>query len=287
MALGIIGWTFWAVWLAAPVWTFFDAEERGRSAILWAVLTLVFGPIGLGVYAITLGRGESSLLPGARGRQYFFTAAFFFLMIVYATLVGLVVIAIDAAWSNDPLSGDDARTVTAVLLALLIFGLPLWAFHWIRAQELAERPTNEDQRRALLMRLMRGYGGAVLLVGTLVSIGFGIFLVFALIAAILSVYEGGKEPFIPTLAFLPVTLFIMAYHWYTIFGSGKYGAPPPGQASAAVTGPAAPAPTDTAASTQTPAAAASRRFCGDCGAENAPGSRFCTGCGVQLHLAGA
>src|SRR3990172_7482324 len=115
MAESIIGYTFFGALLAAPLWVFFDAEERGRSSILWAAITFlsfVFFPIVLLVYVVTLGRDESrGLLPGARGRQYLFTAAFFFLTIVYIALVGLLYVALDAAWTGD-LDGDEARVAT-------------------------------------------------------------------------------------------------------------------------------------------------------------------------------
>ena len=282
---GAIFGAFWAVWLVAPLWTFFDAEERGRSAILWAILALVFGPVGLAVYAITLGRSDASgLLPGARGRQYLFTAAFFFLLIVYITLVGLLLVALDAAWASDPLDGEDARLATAILLALLVFALPLWAFHWVRAQALLDETEDEPQRRALFL-LERGYGGAVILFGSLVAIGFGIFLVFSLFAAVMDVFEGGRDQFIPVLAFLPLTLLVVGYHWLAIFGSSKYR-----QLASSFAGAGAPAPAAAAApEVETPRpsapapAAPGRRFCGQCGVENPPANRFCSACGAQLQ----
>lgn len=281
MAGAAVGWMFWALWLVIPLWTFFDAEERGRSSILWAILTLVFGPLGLAVYAITLGREDTrGLLPGSRGRQYLFAAAFFFLLVVYVTLVGLLIVALDAAWGTDPLSGDDARLATAVLLAILVFALPLWAFHWVRAQSLVDEAKEESMRRVLYL-LERGYGGAVVLIGSLVTIGFGIFLVFALFAAVMDVYEGGRGPFIPVIAFLPLTLLVLAYHWLAIFRSPKYREL---AATVAETGEPAAAPVEPSPQpTAPPSAAPPRRFCGQCGAENPLGSRFCSACGAQLQ----
>lgn len=283
---GTIFGAFWAVWLVAPLWVFFDAEERGRSAILWAVVTLLifpFFPIGLLVYAITLGRTDASgLLPGARGRQYLFTASFFFLVVVYVTLVGLMLLALDAAWASDPLSGNDARLITAVLLAFLVFALPLWAFHWVRAQALLDGTEDEPQRRVLFL-LERGYGGAVIFFGSLVALGFGIFLVFSLFAAIMDVFQGDRDQFLPVVAFLPLTLLVLGYHWLAIFGSSRYR-----QLAARFAGTRSPAPTAAAApEVEAPAVPASaapgRRFCGQCGAENPPANRFCSACGSQLQ----
>jgi len=284
MAESIIGYTFFGGLLAAPLWVFFDAEERGRNSILWAAITLlsfVFFPIVLLVYVVTLGRDESrGLLPGARGRQYLFTAAFFFLTIVYIALVGLLYVALDTAWTGD-LDGDEARVATAVLLAVLVFALPLWAFHWVRAQALLDEAADDQLRRTLFI-LERGYGGAVILIGTLVTIGFGIFLVFALFASIMSVYEGGRDPFISVIAFLPLTLLVVGYHWLAIFASPKYRALARGLAAAPP--PALEAPSEEPVPTPSTPAAPARRFCGQCGAENPAANRFCSTCGAQLQV---
>ncbi len=293
----IVGWIFVGPWLVVPLWTFFDAEERGRNGILWAAITFIFFPffpVGLVVYAVMLGRDEGSgLSPGARGRQYLFTAACFFLLVAYITLAGLLLVALDAAWSDHPLSGDDARLATSILLAFLVFALPLWAFHWVRAQALLDEAHDAAQQRALFV-LERGYGGAVILIGALITVGFGVFLVFTLFAAIMGVFQGGNEQFIPVVAFLPLTLIIVAYHWTAIFGSEKYqelagiaakvGPPSPTPAPPSVQPPAeappgAQPPPPAVPTEQTPA----RRFCGQCGAENSPGSRFCSACGAQLE----
>ncbi len=300
MAGAIFGWTFAGAWLVVPLWTFFDAEERGRNGILWAVITSLFFPffpVGLVVYAIMLGRDEGSgLSPGARGRQYLFTAAFFFLLVAYGTLVGLLVVALDAAWSDNPLDGDDARVTTAVLLAILVFALPLWAFHWVRAQALLDEAHDTAQQRALFV-LERGYGGAVILIGTLITVGFGVFLVFTLFAAIMDVFQGGSEQFIPVVAFLPLTVIVVAYHWTAIFRSKKYqelagvaasvAAPAPTPSPPSVQ-PQSPAPTAPPGVQPTspvppPTPTSGRRFCGQCGAENAPENRFCSACGAQLQ----
>lgn len=295
---GAIFWIFMGPWLVLPLWTFFDAEERGRNGIMWAVITSLpfpFFPVGLVVYAVMLGRDEGSgLSPGARGRQYLFTAAFFFLLLAYSTLVGLLIVALDAAWSDDPLSGDDARLATSILLAFLVFALPLWAFHWVRAQALLDEAHDAAQQRALFV-LERGYGGAVILIGALISVGFGVFLVFTLFAAIMDVFDGGSEQYIPVVAFLPLTLVVMAYHWTAIFRSKKYQelavvaasvGPPAPTAAPNVQPP--PAPTAAPTSVQPPPAPTTgqtpdRRFCGQCGAESAPGNRFCSACGTQLE----
>ena len=171
---------------------------------------------------------------------------------------------------------------TAILLALLVFALPLWAFHWVRAQVLLDETEDEPQRRALFL-LERGYGGAVILFGALIVIGFGIFLVFSLFAAIMDVFEGGWEQFIPVLAFLPLTLLVLGYHWLAIFWSSKYRQLATSFAGAGVPAPAAAAAPEGETLAAEAPAAPGRRFCGQCGAENPPANRFCSACGAQLQ----
>jgi hypothetical protein len=215
----IAGWTFGGIWLAATLWAVLDAEARGRSPFIWGFLTFIFGPFALGAYAITGDRDETSASPEGRRRTYYFTAAFFFLGVVFASLVALLAVALDAGVAQNPIDSDDARVATAILLALLVFAMPLWAFHWVQALGMLERPSNEERE---LFLVVRRYGAVVLVTSGLVAIGFGVFLVFSLFAALLGVYEGSRDQFLPVLAFLPLTGLLMGYHWIAIFGSSRY-----------------------------------------------------------------
>jgi hypothetical protein len=218
----IAGWTFGGIWLTATLWAALDAEARGRNPIVWGFLTFVFGPFALGAYAIT-GDRDATSSPAGRKRTYYFTAAFFFLGVAYASLVALVAVALDAGVSQHPIDSDDARVATAILLALLVFAMPLWAFHWVQTLGLLETTVSEREDRMLFLTARR-YGAVVLVLGGLVSIGFGIFLVFSLFAAVMGVFDGSRDQFLPVLAFLPMTGLIMAYHYFAIFQSAHYRA---------------------------------------------------------------
>lgn len=51
----ICGATFFIINVAILIWVYRDAKKRGADAILWAVLTFVFGLIGLLLY-FAIGR---------------------------------------------------------------------------------------------------------------------------------------------------------------------------------------------------------------------------------------
>ncbi len=222
MSGAIAGGTFGGIWLTATLWAVLDSEARGRNPFVWGFLTFVFGPFALGAYAIT-GDRDTIVSPHTRRRTYYFTASFFFLGVVYANLIALVAVALDAGISQHPIDSHDARVATAILLALLVFALPLWVFHWILALGLLDQTHGEAEDRALFL-LLRRYGAVVLVIAGLVSIGFGVFLVFTLLAKIMGVYEGGRDQFLPVIAFLPLTGVLMFYHWFAIFGSSRYRA---------------------------------------------------------------
>jgi hypothetical protein len=276
MAPAIAGWTFGGVWLTATLWAVLDAEARGRNPVVWGFLTFFFGPFALGAYAITGGRETAS--EDARRRTYFSTASFFFLGVVYASLVALIAVALDS---------DESRIATAILLAVLFFGLPLWAFHWFQALAYLERSHGEREDRAAFL-LFRRYGAVVLIISGLVAVGFGIYVMFTFFAAIMGVFEGGRDSFLPVSAFLPLTGLLIAYHWLSIFGSKHYralaarfdpsvpAAPPGPPASSAAPDPPAPDPPPAPAED-------AGRFCHRCGARAQPGDGFCGACGQQLR----
>jgi hypothetical protein len=222
MSEAIAGWTFGGIWLTATLWAVLDSEARGRSPIIWGLLTLIFGPFALGAYAIT-GEHDAIMSPQVRRRTYYFTASFFFLGVVYASLIALLAVALDAGISQEPISSHDARVSIAILLALLVFALPLWLFHWMLALGLVNEDRGEKEQRALFF-VLRRYGAVVLVISSLVLIGFGVFLLFTMFAGILGVYEGGRDQFVPVLAFLPLTAALIVYHWFAVFGSAQYRA---------------------------------------------------------------
>jgi hypothetical protein len=219
MSGAIAGSTFGAIWLTATLWAVLDSESRGRSPFVWGLLTFFLGPFALGAYAITADRDGRS--PAEGRRTYFFTASFFFLGVSYATLVALLAVALDAGVAAHPIGSHDARVAIAILLAVLVFATPLWAFHWVVALGLLEDDSAGGDGHALFL-LVRRYGAVVLVIAGLVTIGFGIYLVFTLIAALMGVFDGGRDRFLPVLAFLPLTVVLMAYHWMAIFGSSHY-----------------------------------------------------------------
>lgn len=282
MTPAIVGWTFAGIWLTAALWAVLDAEARGRNPVVWGFLTFFFGPFALGAYAITGGRETVS--EDARRRTYFSTASFFFLGVVYASLVALIAVALDASVAQDPLDSDEARIATAILLAVLFFGLPLWAFHWFQALSFLHYSHGEREDRAAFL-LFRRYGAVVLVISGLVAVGFGIYIMFNFFAALMGVFQGSRDSFLPVVAFLPLTGLLIAYHWLAIFGSSHYRAlaarfdpPVPSETPAPAPAPIAAAPEPAPAPAE-----AEGRFCHRCGTRAQPEAPFCGACGQQLR----
>lgn len=42
----------WIIWLVLAIWTYKDAEKRGKSGILWFLIVLILGIIGLIIWLV-------------------------------------------------------------------------------------------------------------------------------------------------------------------------------------------------------------------------------------------
>jgi len=65
--LGLFGMTGWmcpviwlVIWLLVGIWVYRDAESRGASGVLWLLVVLVLGIIGLIIYLVVRPKGPSA-----------------------------------------------------------------------------------------------------------------------------------------------------------------------------------------------------------------------------------
>lgn len=61
-------WVAWlVVWILVAVWVYKDAESRGASGALWAVIVIFLGLIGLIIYLVVRPSGPRPVYPGYPG----------------------------------------------------------------------------------------------------------------------------------------------------------------------------------------------------------------------------
>lgn len=212
------------VWVPA-VWVYLDAEQRGHSAYLWGGLMLLGSVITLIFYYRHRARIDApSTLRYGRRRIYLPVAMITFYVVVVASLLVLSFAIIDYLRGNDPLAralisrGDELRRNVALVVALLLIALPLFAAHY----ELLRRRTVALAGQAAdlveIARLQRANVWLVAVLSSLLALLAATMLVFEVVGRLFDVGGIGREASTFGLSALIVSLlslFAMYVHTRT------------------------------------------------------------------------
>lgn len=52
MAMGICSIVWFIIWILIGIWVYKDAEKRGKSGVLWLILVIILGIIGLIIWLV-------------------------------------------------------------------------------------------------------------------------------------------------------------------------------------------------------------------------------------------
>jgi len=281
---------FFMLWLAFAMWVYFDASERGKASIGWALAMFLVGwalvvPIILYVIFRDVG-ARLAVAPGAGRRQYLYVASF----VGFATLViGLSLListTIARVISEDALGDDGYRQVLASSVTAIIIGAAIWLYHWFRAEMRLGSITEDAEFRATFA-LHRTYLYTLFGVSWIIAFLSGMWLLGGGLANAFGVEDVEPVGWVPALGPVVVALLAVGTHYLFSFETTSYkqllsrfeAIPPPPligvNAPAQAHPPPAPAPTAPGA--------AERRFCPHCGGRVEAGDVFCPSCGGRLR----
>jgi uncharacterized membrane protein len=290
---------FFILWLALAMWVYFDATERGKPSIVWALSVfflagfLFFIPLIL--YLIFRDTGQRMHVPPGGGRrQYLYIVSFAGLGTLIVGLTLLITTTIVRAISEGAIGDDGYREALASSIAAIIVGLGVWATHWFRAEHrLASMPDDEEFRAAFYLHraylyTVFGLSWIIVFIAALWLLGGGLANAFA-------VEDIEPEGWVPALGPILIALLVIAFHYLASFETPQYkellarfeSIPPP----PVIGGPtAAPATASSqAVHPSSPPATAQpegRRYCTRCGAQAVPEDAFCSSCGAALRPGG-
>lgn len=296
--VGAIITGFFILWLALSMWVYFDATERGKPSIVWALTVfflagfLFFIPLIL--YLIFRDTGQRMQVPPGGGRrQYLYIVSFAGLATLMVGLSLLLTTTIVRAISEEAIDGNDYREVLAGSLAAIIVGVVVWSTHWFRAEgRLPSLPDDEEFRAVFYLH--RAYLYTVFGLSWIIVFIAGLWLLGGGLASALNVEEVELEDWLPAFGPVLIALLVVAFHYLMSFETSQYKdflgrfetiPPPPtigGPATeaAAAGSTATPSPPSVAAGT-----AEGRRYCTHCGAQAKLDDVFCAACGGRLQPA--
>jgi hypothetical protein len=291
--MAAIGIGFFLLWLALAMWIYFDATERGKASIGWALAMFLPPPllvVPLILYLIFRDVGaRPAVAPGAGRRQYFYVVSF----VGFATLViGLALListSIARVISEDAVGDEGYRQALAASVTAIIIGAAIWAYHWLRAERRLSSITEDEEFRATFF-LHRTYLYTVFGVSWIIAFLSGMWLLGGGLANAFAVEHVEPEGWLPALGPVVVALLAVGTHYLFSFETTAYkdmlsrfeAIPPPPLigVSAAVQAqpPSAPPP-----AARAPAETAQRRFCSHCGARVEADDVFCSSCGERMR----
>ena len=285
---------FFILWLALAMWVYFDATERGKPSIVWALTVfflagfLFFVPLIL--YLIFRDTGQRQVVPPGGGqRQYLYIVSFAGLATLIIGLSVLLTTTIARAISEGAIDGNGYREALAGSLAAIIVGVVLWATHWFRTERRVASLSGDEEFRAVFY-LHRAYLYTVFGLSWIIVFIAGLWLLGGGLANAFGVENVDPEDWVPALGPVLIALFVIAFHYLMSFETPQYKdflsrfekIPPPPiiggpavEAAAAGPRPASPPP----------AAAEGRRFCTNCAAQARAADVFCAACGAPLGAA--
>jgi hypothetical protein len=284
---------FGILWLALAMWVYFDATDRGKASIGWALAMFLAGWLlvaPLILYLIFRDVGaRPAVAPGAGRRQYFYVVSF----VGFATLViGLSLListSIARVISEDAVGDEGYRQALAASVTAIIIGAAIWAYHWLRAERRLSSITEDEEFRATFF-LHRTYLYTVFGVSWIIAFLSGMWLLGGGLANAFAVEHVEPEGWLPALGPVVVALLAVGTHYLFSFETTAYkemlsrfeAIPPPPLIGVSATAevPSAPAPPPAA---RAGAETTERRFCSHCGARVEAGDVFCSSCGERLR----
>ena len=283
---------FFILWLALAMWVYFDATERGKASIAWALAMFLPPPLlvaPLILYLIFRDVGARlAVAPGAGRRQYLYIVSF----VGFATLViglSLLISATIARVASEDAVGDEGyREALASSVTAIIIGGAIWAYHWLQAERRLGSITEDEEFRATFF-LHRTYLYTVFGISWIIAFVSGMWLLGGGLANAFGVE--GVEPvgWLPALGPVVVALLAVGTHYLFSFETASYkellsrfeAIPPP-----PLIGVGAPtqayAPPGPPPAARAPAGATERRFCSYCGGRVEADAVFCSSCGERL-----
>jgi hypothetical protein len=284
---------FGILWLALAMWVYFDATDRGKASIGWALATFLAGWLlvaPLILYLIFRDVGaRPAVAPGAGRRQYPYIVSF----VGFATLViGLSLListTIARVISEDAIGDDGYRQALASSVTAIIIGGAIWAYHWFQAERRLGSIREDEEFRATFL-LHRAYLYTLVGVSWIIAFLSGMWLLGGGLANAFAVEEVEPVGWLPALGPVVVALLAVGAHYLFSFETTAYKEmlsrfeviPPPPligvSAAAEAQPPSAPPP-----AARAPAETTERRFCSHCGVRVEAGDVFCSSCGERLR----
>jgi len=283
---------FFILWLALAMWVYFDATERGKGSIGWALAMFFVGwaLVPLILYLIFRDIGaRTAVAPGAGRRQYLYIVGF----VGFATLViGLALLTsttIARVISEDAIGDEGYRQALASSVTAIIIGAAVWGYHWLRAERRLSSVTEDEEFRATFF-LHRTYLYTVFGVSWIIVFLSGMWLLGGGLANAFAVEEVEPVGWLPALGPLVVALLAVGTHYLFSFETTAYkellsrfeAIPPPPLIGVTAAAQAQPAPAPPPAA-RAPAETTERRFCSHCGARVEADDVFCSGCGERMR----
>jgi hypothetical protein len=290
--MSAIGIGFFIVWVALAMWVYFDATERGKPSIGWALAMFLPPPfflVPLILYLIFRGVGERTVVPPEAGRrQYPYIVGFAGFATLVIGLSLLIAGTIARAASEEAIGDEGYREILAASVTAVIIGGAIWVYHWLRAERrLSSIPKDEEFRATFFLH--RTYLYTVFGVSWIIAFLSGMWLLGGGLANAFGVEGLEPEGWLPALGPVVVALLAVGTHYLFSFETASYkellsrfeAIPPPAVigVSAAAQEQPAPAPPPAA---RAPAGATERRFCSHCGARVEADDVFCSSCGERL-----
>ena len=213
---------FVALWLALAMWVYFDAIELGRPAIAWAGAVLLLGwllLVPLFLYLIFRDRGPTrSVAPGSGRRLYFYVADFSALAVSVLGSLLLALALIEGAVSE---YDNVFREAMASSIAVILVGVPIWLFHWVRTNRVVGDIDGDEEFRATFL-LHRAYLHAVFGLYGIIAILLTLWTIGGGLSSAFDVADVEVEDWIGATGPLAVAVAVIAYHYWGSFNTRRY-----------------------------------------------------------------
>ena len=296
-----------ALALGLVMWVYFDAAERGKNAILWALITALTS--GLAFFFYLLMRDSGPQRPPVRGavvRNYLYVAAFCGAFLVSVGLsVGLGALLM-GAFADEGLTSSGRDAFASGVVAAVV-GIVVVVVHWLVAERrIADLPDDEFRAQFATRRLMLQ---TVLAINALTGVFSALVFFGGGLAELLGASYAYAALWVPAVAPLLATGSVGLLAWRTWFktdhdaAAERFRALPeptierrthggyyaPATSTLQPYAPTAATPPTAPTVAQAPAPTAENR-CTRCGTPAERGDRFCRSCGLEImasSMAGA